>query len=40
MWTTPKPKYKSESDRETLKKGVAQNALIAFSTKFNEVQMF
>ena len=26
-------KYKNSSDRETLKKGVAENARIAFSTK-------
>ena len=27
------PKYKNSSDSETLEKGVAENALIAFSTK-------
>ena len=28
-----RPKYKNSSDSETLEKGVAENALIAFSTK-------
>ena len=32
--------YKNSSYSETLEKGVAENALIAFSKKCNKVQMF
>ena len=33
LYDVPGLKYKNSSDRKTLKKGVAENARIAFSTK-------
>ena len=33
LYDVPELKYKNSSDRKTLKKGVAENARIAFSTK-------
>ena len=33
FYNLPGPKYKNSSDRETLEKGVAQNALMALSSK-------
>ena len=33
LYDVPRLKYKNSSDRETLKKGMADNARIAFSTK-------
>ena len=33
FYNFPGPKYKNSNDRETLEKGVAQNALMALSSK-------
>ena len=33
LYNLPGPKYKNSTDRETLEKGVAQNALMALSSK-------
>ena len=40
LYEFPGSTYKNSSYSETLEKGVAENALIAFSKKCNEVQMF